>query len=570
MAIDDFELRDILGPNIVDTPWSHSLPPAPRHSVTSHMSGWKALVKLSERDPAHLSKIVSIYPRILLHKDCAQLVDVVTKLSGLDPKEQTCFLFPRLQVARSCANYITSPNRTDGHETLLPSTVSIRAYESSTTNRESLYLFAVMFPPQKMAHVMPWWSDTGVGISSRLAEDVLDNLPGLREVPLETPIPKRIVETPHQVLRERIAYLVERAPITMRGKKVQASDIYLFQSGMAAIYNTHQCLQRLAKNIECKSVILGVSFYETRHVLMKYGNGLQFFPNVSDVDALERYLREEKAKGRPVLSLWTECPSNPLLFTPNLIRLRHLADELGFTLVVDETIGGFCNVDVLPVADIIVTSLTKLFSGHADVMGGSVVLNPSSRIYDDFKHQFDQVYVDDLYISDAKILRHNSEDYLQRATIVNDNAKMLTDWLYKRSKIEQGSVKHVFYPTTTHSGARGNYDILMRAPTVDFRPGYGCLFSVELKSQKSAVAFYDNLHVYHGPHLGAHRTIALGYTYLIYNGDKELEMGDMGLSTAQIRISVGLEDSGTLLNVFKYAVMKADQAENGWVKTATS
>lgn len=418
---------------------------------------------------------------------------------------------------------------------------------------------------------MPWWSDTGVGISSRLAEHMLTNLAGLQEVPLATtPVLKGQLETPHRVLRERIAYLVERAPVTNREKKVQPSDVYLFQTGMAAIYNVHQHLQRLAKNSECKSVILGVSFYETRHILEKYGTGLEFFSKGTDVHALEQFLRQEKAQGRPVLSLWTEYPSNPLLFTSNLINLRRLADELGFVLVVDETIGGFCNVDMLPVADIMVTSLTKTFSGYADVMGGSVILNPSSKMYNDLKHHFDQEYVNDLYIGDARALRHNSEDYLHRSAIVNSNAKMLTDWLYKRSKDERSSIQNVLYPTTAHAGAQGNYEIFMRLPTVDFTPGYGCLFSIGFKSQESAVAFYDNLHVYHGPHLGAHRTLALGYTYLIYGAEEALKMADSGLSLAQIRVSVGLEDSKTLLHVFKYAVMKADEAAKGHLATGVN
>jgi len=39
-------------------------------------------------------------------------------------------------------------------------------------------------------------------------------------------------------------------------------------------------------------------------------------------------------------------------------------------LVVDETVGNFVNVDVLPFADIVVSSLTKVFSGASNVMGG--------------------------------------------------------------------------------------------------------------------------------------------------------------------------------------------------------
>lgn len=72
----------------------------------------------------------------------------------------------------------------------------------------------------------------------------------------------------------------------------------------------------------------------------------------------------------PVLALFTEFPSNPLLRSANLPRLRALADQYDFLLVVDETVGNFVNVDVLPFADIVVSSLTKVFSGASNVMGG--------------------------------------------------------------------------------------------------------------------------------------------------------------------------------------------------------
>ena len=51
-------------------------------------------------------------------------------------------------------------------------------------------------------------------------------------------------------------------------------------------------------------------------------------------------------------------------------RVRRLADQHDFLLVVDDTIGSFANVDVLDVADIVVTSLSKNFNGSADVLAG--------------------------------------------------------------------------------------------------------------------------------------------------------------------------------------------------------
>jgi len=58
-----------------------------------------------------------------------------------------------------------------------------------------------------------------------------------------------------------------------------------------------------------------------------------------------------------------ECPSKPLLVSENLDRLRSSAVNYCFTLMVDDTIGVFCNVDALGAADVIITSLTKSFNG---------------------------------------------------------------------------------------------------------------------------------------------------------------------------------------------------------------
>lgn len=74
-----------------------------------------------------------------------------------------------------------------------------------------------------------------------------------------------------------------------------------------------------------------------------------------------------------ILALFCEFPSNPLLRSPDLIRIRELADKYGFFIVVDETIGNFINVEVATYADIVVSSLTKIFSGDANVMGGRLV-----------------------------------------------------------------------------------------------------------------------------------------------------------------------------------------------------
>jgi cystathionine gamma-synthase len=79
------------------------------------------------------------------------------------------------------------------------------------------------------------------------------------------------------------------------------------------------------------------------------------------------------ASGTKIQALFCEIPSNPLLRTPDLHRIRELADQYGFCVVCDETLGTYINVDVLPYVDVVITSLTKIFSGGSNVMGGRSV-----------------------------------------------------------------------------------------------------------------------------------------------------------------------------------------------------
>lgn len=109
-------------------------------------------------------------------------------------------------------------------------------------------------------------------------------------------------------------------------------------------------------------------YVDTLKILEKFGPGCQFYGRSSDADLDD--LEQRLEGGERFLALFCEFPGNPLLICPNLQRIRSLADKYNFAVVVDETIGNFINVNVLPYADVVVSSLTKIFSGESNVMGG--------------------------------------------------------------------------------------------------------------------------------------------------------------------------------------------------------
>ena len=122
-------------------------------------------------------------------------------------------------------------------------------------------------------------------------------------------------------------------------------------------------------------------------------------------------------------------PGNPLLRSPDLERIKSLADKYDFSVVVDETIGNFLNVNVLPYGDIIVSSLTKVFSGDSNVMGGGLILNPKGKQYATLKRRWESEYEDNHWAEDSIFLERNSRDFVSRIERTNANAETICDVL---------------------------------------------------------------------------------------------------------------------------------------------
>lgn len=334
---------------------------------------------------------------------------------------------------------------------------------------------------------------------------------------------------------------------------------------MAGIYSVHQYLLSV---YNAKSVLFGFAFHSTPHVLEDFGPGFKFLGNGTpeEIDELEGYLKEEAKEGRKIQAIWLEFPSNPNLSTPDIGRIRKLADAYDFVLIIDETISSFCNVDVLGVADIVITSLTKSFSGYADVMAASAVLNPSSARYPELKGLFKKFYTNQFYNGDAEALEKNSRDYMARSAVLNDNALRLVEYLQILAQDPKSSVAKVHYPTTLPS--LPCYKERMRPATEDFTPGYGCLFSIELDTIEATIAFYDNLNLHKGPHLGAPLTLIIPYVKGLYG--KELDkVAEYGMNERQIRVAVGLENTNILIEEFRIALKAADEVKRSTVLSVT-
>ena len=207
-------------------------------------------------------------------------------------------------------------------------------------------------------------------------------------------------------------------------------DIYLYPCGMNAIFNAHRTI--LAARGDMKSVMYGFPYVDTLKILQKFGPGCVFYGrgDAADLDDLEARLQG----GEKLLSLFCEFPGNPLLKSPDLPRIRALADKYDFVVVVDETIGNFLNVNVLQFADVVVSSLTKVFSGDSNVMGGGAILNPRGKFYAQLKETWEREHEDNYWAEDAIFMERNSRDFVSRIDRINANAEAVCEILRKNAR----------------------------------------------------------------------------------------------------------------------------------------
>lgn len=118
-------------------------------------------------------------------------------------------------------------------------------------------------------------------------------------------------------------------------------------------------------------VTLSILYVDSYKLLDTMSSGYHYFTNET-VEDLERLLEDcATSDTSAVLGIFTDLPGNPTLKSADLPRLRALADKYRVPFIIDETTGCHLNVSVLPYADIVIGSLTKVFSGFANVLGGA-------------------------------------------------------------------------------------------------------------------------------------------------------------------------------------------------------
>lgn len=155
----------------------------------------------------------------------------------------------------------------------------------------------------------------------------------------------------------------------------------------------------------------------------------------------------------------------------------------------------------------------------------------------------------------------NSRDFASCARITDGNTEAVCDFLHSRSLMVKAPpsgvvVKEIYYPKWT---MRERFDRYRAKVNGDYVGGFGGLCSVVFTNKAACHAFYDALDFYKGPTLGTNFTMACAYTLLAHHGELEWA-AEYGVDENLVRMSMGLEEQGALLQRVAYALKAAEEA----------
>ncbi|OJJ42031.1 hypothetical protein ASPZODRAFT_162394 [Penicilliopsis zonata CBS 506.65] len=530
--------------------------PGRANSLLVHIPTWADMVDFGQGK----AQMNHGYSRSVVHPDIRLLSSEILAKVHHDNKECThssLLLFSGARAAFSCKHYILLLSQAKD-QPILAHSIQVYRVDFSTSSLcrdhharpSGTTLYAVLYPSAARQDARLFWQRAGPGMSSRLAQQCLQYGSAPRLHAMTAP-PTTIQSTPadsHPVYEElcfRIAgYFQHRAAQPQVAHQVAASDVFLYASGMAAIYHVHQSILDWRNG---ESVNAGLVYEPTMRILQTKGPGLRSYNlgTQADLDRLAAQLEQGSEDVRAVQAIWCECPSNPILQTVDLQCLRRLADQHNILVVVDDSVASFANVDLLGVADVVVSSLSKYFSGYADVMAGSAILNPNSRHYAALQRQLSATYENGLFVEDAIRLESNSRDFLTRMARINETTQYLVSQLLPLVMDPASPLMRIFYPSVCTS--RPYYERQMRPAWPEGpRPGYGGVFTMEFADVATSAVFFDHLHVYKGLSFGADVCIASPYMQMTGQAGKK-QASSSGISETIIRFSVGLEEAEEIL-----------------------
>ena len=304
-----------------------------------------------------------------------------------------------------------------------------------------------------------------------------------------------------------------------------------FASGMAAIGTILELLDS-GDHVVAMDDLYGGSF-RLFHRVRERSSGLRFsFAALDQLDQLRAALRPETRM------IWVETPTNPMLRLVDIEAVSQIAREHGAILVVDNTFASPMLQRPLELgADIVVHSATKYLNGHSDIIGGIAVVGERQELAEQLWFLLNSIGGIQGPFDSFLALRGLKTLHL-RMRAHCDNALHIARWLSADERVER-----VIYPgleshpqhglAMRQMGGLGG-GIISLVPKGGFEAARLMLEKTELFALAESLGGVESL-VNH-PAIMTHASVP---------PDKRRELG---ISDDLVRLSVGVEDVGDLID----------------------
>jgi methionine-gamma-lyase len=320
---------------------------------------------------------------------------------------------------------------------------------------------------------------------------------------------------------------------------------------MAAISTTLWAYVRPGNVLLHSDPVYGGTDFLLKKILPQFGVIPIGFPAEGGAAAQVAAARRAQEQG-PVTVIFVETPANPTNGLVDLAEVRHTADALGKTghrpiIIVDNTMLGPLFQSPLALgADIVVASLTKYVGGHSDLIAGGcsgpvALLDPIRGMRTILGTMCDP--------ETGWLLMRSLETLKLRMAAAADNARRVAEFLRRHKHVEE--VWYLDFLPPDHPDRA----VFERQCT-----GPGSTFAFEIKGgEAEAFAVLDHLKVFNlAVSLGGTESLASHPATMTHSDILAEEKESLGITSALIRLSVGIEDAEDLIADLDQALSTLD------------
>ena len=155
-------------------------------------------------------------------------------------------------------------------------------------------------------------------------------------------------------------------------------------SGMAAVHTVFASLLKSGDHIVCSSAVYGPTMTLLKTIISKFEVETTFVDS-SDLNEVKNAVKSNTKV------IYIETPGNPTLAITDIAGAAKIAHSCGAKLVVDNTFMSPALQNPFELgADVILHSLTKFLNGHADVIGGIIIVK-DEETYKEFRKVLNQI-----------------------------------------------------------------------------------------------------------------------------------------------------------------------------------